>query len=94
MRGSTKGRVIVLVALEKAIPPSAAVYGQPVMGPGTYQQMAPQYPLDAGGGFYPEPRYRPTITTENDMRVLRLDISTPEARANLVLWYKVRAVAQ
>jgi hypothetical protein len=46
-------------------------------------------PHQMEGNFMLNPRYRPTITTENNMRVLKLDISTPEARANLILWYKV-----
>lgn len=66
-------------------PPS---YGQPMVHPNVYPQYG-TYPMNPRPSFTPDPKYRPRITVENDMRVLRLDISTPEARANLVLWYKV-----
>jgi len=53
-------------------------------------EVYPQYSgYQMEGNFMPNPLYRPTIATENNMRILKLDISTQEARANLILWYKV-----
>lgn len=83
----------LMSSMPMGIPPQ---YSHPSMGMGNSAIPMVQYNMayarmEMGTNPMLDEIYRPKINVENDMRVLKIDISTTEARNQLIGWYKVTA---